>query len=202
VVAPDGRTDLLLFDYEQTLKTYAQLAEIRFKLFAFVPTLSGAAATLLTKAGFDQWTKAAAAALGLVVTTGIVIYDQRNSQFYDGAIGRAQELEKMIRLRSFDRGHAGGLFNSRRAHPKARFLGVRVKHGIGTALIYAPALAIWAFALASAFVEGRIPAVVGGAVAVAVFAQLLWLDLTLKKRREVVAKIPRRIPRLTSRTGT
>jgi len=36
-------------DYEQAVDTYRQLADIRFKLLAFVPTLSGAAVALLSK---------------------------------------------------------------------------------------------------------------------------------------------------------
>lgn len=37
-------------DYEQTLQTYRQLVDIRFKLLAFVPAFSGSAVTLLTTA--------------------------------------------------------------------------------------------------------------------------------------------------------
>jgi hypothetical protein len=40
--------DRLKVDYEQTLATYRMLADIRFKLLAFVPTISGAVIALLS----------------------------------------------------------------------------------------------------------------------------------------------------------
>jgi len=83
-------------DYGHALDIYRQLAEIRFKLLAFVPTLSGAAVALLTEATIDRWEKVSLASLGFLVTLGIVIYDQRNTQFYNGAISRAQYIESPV----------------------------------------------------------------------------------------------------------
>jgi hypothetical protein len=44
----DSDFDRIKVDYEQTLATYRMLADIRFKLLAFVPTISGAAITFLS----------------------------------------------------------------------------------------------------------------------------------------------------------
>jgi hypothetical protein len=47
------RSDLWA-DYEQTLETYRQLVDIRFKLLAFLPAFSGVAVTLLTTGGIGE----------------------------------------------------------------------------------------------------------------------------------------------------
>jgi hypothetical protein len=57
----------LKLDYEQTLATYSQLAEITFKLLAFVPTISGAAIALLTQTSIEPWVKLVLA--GMIVRT-------------------------------------------------------------------------------------------------------------------------------------
>ena len=42
------QNDYTRLDYEQTLQTYRMLADIRFKLLAFIPVVSGIAITFLT----------------------------------------------------------------------------------------------------------------------------------------------------------
>jgi 1,4-dihydroxy-2-naphthoate octaprenyltransferase len=68
----------LKLDYEQSLETYRQLAEIRFKLLAFAPTISGAAIALLTQTGIVHWEKVLLAPLGFL-SLGIVPYSQHTS---------------------------------------------------------------------------------------------------------------------------
>ena len=101
------------FDYEQTLETYRQLTDIRFKLLAFVPALSGAAIALLTRSEIDGLEGVGLAGLGFVVTLGIALYDQRNTVFYNGAIGRAKFLEWRLGLERFGGDRHRGLFGSR-----------------------------------------------------------------------------------------
>ncbi|MGE4032506.1 MAG: hypothetical protein AB7I08_20000 [Thermoleophilia bacterium] len=67
----------------------------RFTLLAFVPTVSGAAIALLG-AGDLEREKTVLAAIGLLVTFGILLYDQRNTQFHNGAISRAKHLERLL----------------------------------------------------------------------------------------------------------
>jgi hypothetical protein len=168
--------ELLKLDYEQTLQTYRQLAEIRFKLLAFVPTISGAAIALLTKATMERWEKVVLAGLGFLVTLGVILYDQRNTQFYNGAIGRAQHLEEELGLLAFEKDKNVGLFGSRMDHTKHYLFGLPVGHDLGLALIYSPVLGAWVYAA----IRGGWPthqivaAVVGVVVAVLALIQFEW----------------------------
>jgi hypothetical protein len=164
-------------DYGHTLETYRQLAEIRFKLLALVPAVSGAAVALLTKAAIDSWEKVALACVGLLVTLGIVLYDQRNTQFYNGAIGRAQHLEAELELDAFEGDEHPGLFGSRDDHAERRMLLLPVRHGLGLALVYSPVLGAWVFAAVQGGGGPTWAALVAGAGAAAlVFLQLEWND--------------------------
>ena len=139
--------ETLKLDYTQSLETYRQLADIRFKLLALVPTLTTAAVALLTKSPtIPRAEKAGLATLGFLATLGIVLYDQRNTQFYNGAIGRAQDLERRLGLKPAGGDREGGLFRSRREHPTRHILGLPVGHDLGLALIYSTTLGAWAFA--------------------------------------------------------
>jgi hypothetical protein len=179
-VQPDRRQ----LDYEQTLQTYRQLADIRFKLLALVPTLSGIAVALITSATLGRSQKAVLAALGFLVVLGIVIYDQRNSQFYNGAIGRAQFLERDLGLVAAPGDHAGGLFRSRAEHPTLHLLALPVRHGLGLALIYSPVFGAWVCAGVYAIWPNHawLAAISGAAVAAVFLAELLRLDGTSIRR--------------------
>lgn len=168
--------ELLKVDYEQALQTYRQLAEIRFKLLAFVPTISGAAIALLTQTTMERWEKVVLAGLGFLVTLGIALYDQRNTQFHNGAIGRAQHLEEKLGFMAFETDRHVGLFGSRRDHPRQYLFGLPVGHDLGLALIYSPVLGAWVFAA----VQGGWPtheivaAIAGVAVAGLALVQFEW----------------------------
>lgn len=142
----DPEAELLKLDYEQTLATYQQFADIRFKLLAFVPALSAATIALLTGAHVSGWTTSVLGATGFIVTLGIVLYDQRNTQFYNGAISRAQHLEIQLGLRRFQNDEHFGLFGSRDDHQSRRLLGLPVRHGLGLGLVYSAVLGAWMFA--------------------------------------------------------
>lgn len=173
----DTATDRLRLDYEQTLETYRQLAEIRFKLLAFVPTLSAIAVTLLTNADLDGTEKGALGGVGFLVTLGIVLYDQRNTQFYNGAISRAQLLEDKLNLDRFETDDHRGLFGSRDDHPRRRFLALPVRHDLGLALIYSAVLGAWVFGAVLGGTDSTSAAVAaGGGFAAIAFLQFEWLD--------------------------
>jgi hypothetical protein len=166
-------------DYEQSLETYRQLAEIRFKLLALVPTLSAAAVALLTRTeAIPRWEKVGLAGLGFLATLGIVLYDQRNTQFYNGAIGRVQELEKKLGFEPAGDDREGGLFRSRKEHATRHLFGLPINHDIGLALVYAPVLGAWAFAAVLEGGQSRdwVALIAGAAVALAFLVQFLWLD--------------------------
>lgn len=137
--------EMLKLDYESTLEYYWNLANIRFKLLAFVPTISGAAIALLAHASTSRLDNSVLASLGFFVTLGIILYDQRNTQLYDAAISHARHLE--LRIANFGEPERHGLFSSRPSR-HSHFFGVLVAHDLGLALVYSPVLGAWAFAIA------------------------------------------------------
>lgn len=104
----DWENERMKVDYEQTVKYFHVLADIRFKLIALVPVLTGAAIGLVSKSlsaekGISPETATAISILGFVVTLGIMFYDQRNTQIYNDMMLRAKMLEAMLGFEHFDK---------------------------------------------------------------------------------------------------
>ena len=151
--------EALQLDYEQTTELFRMLADIRFKLLAFVPTLTGVAVSLLTGDKVGKGTALAVGILGFIVTLGIILYELRNSLFYDLSISRASRLERQLKLSRFTKLHEGinkpgGIFTERPPTKKGgeqdalsqKFWGViPIKHDIGLSLVYAASLGGWTF---------------------------------------------------------
>ena len=160
----DQECEALRLDYEQTTQLYRMLADIRFKLLALIPTLAGAA-TLITadKAKLGPGTVLAVGILGFFATLGIIIYELRNSLFYDLSISRALRLERKLKLPRFTklrRGlkEPGGVFTER---PPGRepYKGpgkqdplnqkllrfIPIKHDLGLSFVYGVSLGGWMF---------------------------------------------------------
>jgi hypothetical protein len=125
---------------------FRQLADIRFKLLAFVPLLGGAANYVLSQSALNPTSanpphfglSLLGGVIGFLVTFGIVMYDQRNSQLYNSLFGRAKQLEGRL-------GITGGQFAGRPAASR-RLLGLFLaKHDHALALIYASVLGSWFF---------------------------------------------------------
>lgn len=120
--ASDAMANLRL-DYQTTVQQFTALADIRFKLLAFVPTVTGAAFGVLK----DSPNKAATAAIGafgFLVTLGIVFYEIRNTQFYDRAVHRAKALEACLKdPLCAARESEGGFFSARALKPKLGLFG-------------------------------------------------------------------------------
>jgi len=135
------KNDIIQFDYEQSLQTYQMLADVRFKLLALVPLISGAAIAFLTTDPVHASSQLvlAGGVFGLLITLGITIYDQRNTQIMNVSRLRARELEKILRLPL--KGHF------QQMPPKdLEFLGwMKVWSDRGLALIYGTVLAAWVF---------------------------------------------------------
>jgi len=135
------KNDIIRFDYEQSLQTYRMLADIRFKLLALVPLISGAAIAFLTTDPVHASSQLvlAGGVFGLLITLGITIYDQRNTQIMNVSRLRARELEKILRLPL--KGHF------QQMPPKdLEFLGwMKVWSDRGLSLIYGTVLAAWVF---------------------------------------------------------
>src|SRR5215204_831256 len=135
------KNDIIQFDYEQSLQTYQMLADVRFKLLALVPLISGAAIAFLTTDPVHASSQIvlAGGVFGLLITLGISIYDQRNTQYMNVARFRARELEKRLPLPLegyFQHGPAKDL----------EFLGwMYVWSDRSLALIYGTVLTAWVF---------------------------------------------------------
>jgi hypothetical protein len=143
----------LELDYGQTTGLLRDLNDVRFKLLAFVPTVSAAAVGLLSR-NPDTAELIGVGAIGLAATGGIVLYEIANAQLYDYAAGRAREL---------------GL-------PAA-------KHHRGLALVYGAAIGGWAYLLAWGALHSwdvsnaqKIGGIAGVAAAVAVFFAFLRFE--------------------------
>lgn len=133
-------------DYEQTLASFRQLADIRFKLLALLPSISGLAIGVISL-NLEAFKSAPLprmliGVLGFVVTLGVVFYDQRNSQLYYALMHRAQKLEQSLKTKVW------GQFCNR-PDPSLRFLRLfSIWHGRGLALIYGSVLGSWLFPVA------------------------------------------------------
>jgi len=178
----DGDWEVWKAEYEQINNNFRMLADTRFKLLAFVPTLSGAAVYLLSKmtagAGSDYAIVGFISVLGFLATLGITFYDQRNSELYNLLVKRGGELERMFDppMKNFAGRCRAGRF----------LLGLaRMKHDTGLALIYAPVLGAWFFPLVDAILRGagfseriaRISSLLSALLVAAVlFREFLLLD--------------------------
>lgn len=141
--AASNEMENLRLDYQTTVQQFTVLADIRFKLLAFVPTVTGAAFGVLK----DSPNKAATAAIGVfgfLVTLGIVFYEVRNTQFYDRAVHRAKALEARLKFPVCTAGLEKGGFFSERSGEKLRLFGlVKIWHDRGLAIVYGSSLAAW-----------------------------------------------------------
>src|SRR6478735_1677632 len=112
-MSTEQRNDDLRLDYNETTDLMRGLTDVRFKLLAFVPTISGAAIAILGH-GKSTAELLAVGLLGLVATVGVVIFDLRNTQLLDYAVLRAKSLEERLGFVSiFEPGSPGGLFTER-----------------------------------------------------------------------------------------
>ncbi|MDN5869526.1 MAG: hypothetical protein L0H73_02205 [Nitrococcus sp.] len=133
-------------NHDSTLANLRQLAEIRLRLLAVLPTISGLAIGLAT---FDLAAFKASplprlliGILGFIVTLGVTFYDQHNSQLYIISHQRKRRLEKDLFT-----GHSGE-FEIQWGRT-FRFLWLfEMWHGRGLALIYGSVLGAWLFPVA------------------------------------------------------
>ena len=131
---PDG--DRLGLEYERATTLFDDLTDVRFKLLALVPTLSGTAVGLL-RAGESAVTLLAVGILGLAATLGILLYELRNIDIRRGLAERIKGLESEL---------IGRQLLGSRSEPSWKLFGlVPPRHGIGLALVYAAALAGWGY---------------------------------------------------------
>lgn len=161
--------DRLRFDYAQTTDLLRTLGDVRFKLLALVPTLSGAAIALLAHPS-SAVQILALGVLGLVATLGILLYDLRNSQLSDYALRRARSLESSLGL---------GVYSDEPTNELRLFGFATVNRDRGLALVYSAALAGWCYLVAWGSLRAAdvghsrpIGAAIGGVVGLVLLAEL------------------------------
>jgi hypothetical protein len=122
--------EVLKDDYARTLDVYKVLVDIRFRLLALVPVVTAIAVGLVGKTDLDG-ADVAVAALGLVATVGIIVYEIRNSQMHDSVLHRLKFIEALLAFPPSTRESAGGFANERPG--RLLFLGfVLLWHDSGT----------------------------------------------------------------------
>lgn len=147
-MSTDEQLERLRLDYDQTTDLIRTLTDVRFKLLAFVPTITGAAVALLGR-GHSAAELLSVGSLGLVATIGIVIYELRNTQLHDYALRRAKKLEQELGISSIaDPNRPAGLYAEEPSGELTIFGIVTAAHDRGLALVYSVAIAGWSYLVA------------------------------------------------------
>jgi hypothetical protein len=140
--------DRLRLDYDQTTQYLRTLIDVRFKLLAFVPTVSGIAVAIVGRPR-PAAELLGVGVLGLLATLGIFVYELRNTQISGTLIRRAAELERRLQLPSSLGGQASGGLYTERPGITVQLLGfLPVSHGLGLGLVYSAAIAGWSYLVA------------------------------------------------------
>ena len=128
--------ELLRLEYEYASRLLGTLTEIRFKLLALVPTLSGAVVAFMSS-GRSGVEVLAIGGLGLAATSGVLTYELRNGELRRRATERVNRLETEL----FPN---GPLVGEPGRTPKLFGL-VPASHRLGVGLVYGAALAGWIY---------------------------------------------------------
>jgi hypothetical protein len=140
-----SRSERLQLDYQQTTDLLRTLTDVRFKLLALVPTLSGIAVAVLGRPS-SAAELIGIGLLGLTATVGLLLYELRNSQLSDYALHRAQAIEADLGLTSIRGGtEPGGLFTERPGRTLRLFGFAPIDRDAGLVVVYSAALAAWTY---------------------------------------------------------
>jgi hypothetical protein len=125
--------ETLRMAYSEVCKGYYNVREIQLKLLAFIPVISGIAASLIIGKQIDTTRFEIVGILGVVFTIGVFIYGIRADQHAQSLISHGRSLEQALKLDS-------GQFTTR---PKlyGRVLG----YTTALSLIYAGLLLAWGY---------------------------------------------------------
>jgi len=143
----DHRREALLEEYGEVCSNFRMLTDIRFRLLAFLPIATAAAAAFNGNSnGIASFTLSL---FGLVATIGLVTYNSRNDQLYDELIGRAASIERSLGLPD------GAFANRPGPWLTIHIPGFRwgVDHRTGVGIIYTASIALWLFGLLAPALE-------------------------------------------------
>jgi hypothetical protein len=163
---------LLRLEYEYASRLLETLTEIRFKLLALVPTLSGAVVALMSP-GRTGVELLAIGGLGLTATSGVLAYELRNGELRRRAAERVEQLESELfshELLVGDHDRTPRLFGL-----------FRSSHSLGVGLVYGASLGGWVYLVVwGALVAAGAPShaqgagvAVGAVAAVAILLQIV-----------------------------
>jgi hypothetical protein len=166
--------ELLRLEYDRAVAIFRDLTDVRFKLLALVPTLSGAAVALL-KGNQAAVTLLAVGVLGLSATLGVLVYELRNSEIRQGAAKRIGDVEREL---------IGAPLVTGRPKGAPRLFGVLgIEHSLGLGLVYGAALAGWSYLVAWGVLEAfdaghsrEIGVAIGAVAGLLVLLEVLRLD--------------------------
>lgn len=201
--AVEIHTANLQTEYNQVNSNFRALAEIRFKLLAFIPSFGGVAIFLLTSLEKNVTNDPVAygmilliSILGFLATLGVTFYDQRNSQLYNALGSRAKFLEKLLDLPRnplAQAGKKGGQFNERPNRNRKFLFIITMWHDLALALIYGAVLGAWLYPISNCILgiifrtfnnRYLISLIVSLISCIVFFLELLRLDGTFKKRKK------------------
>ena len=166
--------DRLRLEYERQVASFRDLTDIRFKLLALVPTLSGAAVALL-KGQQAAVTLIAVGVLGVSATLGVLVYELRNSEIRRGAARADRRARTGAARRSARDGPAEGRAEALRAPPARALARARPRlRSRARRLVY---LVVWGILDAANAGHAREIGVAIGAVAgLVVLLEVLRID--------------------------
>jgi hypothetical protein len=140
-----SRNERLQIDYHETTDLLRTLTDVRFKLLALVPTLSGIAIAALGRPS-SVAELIGVGLLGLTATLGLLLFELRNSQLSDYGTRRAETIEAELGLLSIRGGSGpGGLFRERPGRTLRLFGLTPIDRDRGLILVYSAALAGWTY---------------------------------------------------------
>ena len=127
-----GRQELLYNLYSEVCSSWRALLEVRFKLMLILPTISVAALgeLVLKQSSAPPISRSLIAAIGLIVTSLLVLYDHRNCELYMDLIRRGRQIEKEL-------GVDTGLFLGRLKAP------ILIERDLAIKLTYSVVLVGW-----------------------------------------------------------
>lgn len=142
--------DALFVDYQRTAEAHKTLVDVRFRLLALVPALAAAGFALLRGEATDK--VVGVAAIGLVATIAVTIYEIRNTQLHDAAVHRLKHLEGLLAFPpSVPDTTLGGVMRER---PRGYRIGVLgLYHDFALALAYSASVGAWYWLLSTSLWE-------------------------------------------------
>jgi hypothetical protein len=185
--------DRLRLDYGSTTGQISALTDMRFKLLGFIFTIATAAVAIV---GAHPSTGAlmGVGLLGLVATTGILLYELGNTQTLNVALYRAQHLERVLGLR-VAQGQVNPIDATGEPTDQHRLFGtIRVSQDQAVGLVYGAALGGWGYLFAWGALHGlhvsgarAIGGVIGAFCTVGVVREVARVSSETKKAAQRLA---------------